>query len=163
MTNTDMTIEQLLEMIDQYFDCTLSDEQEKALRREIAMTPFRHPAIDEARAVMGIRQINAVHRGNKRSITRKIIPGLSIAASVAMIITLGVLFLRPATTDTSTCVAYVNGQKVTDEDIVLALMAQNTTEFHEGADRAQQSIIDELEFIAPVVDQYESNTNPLEI
>ena len=80
-----------------------------------------------------------------------------------MIITLGVLFLRPATTDTSTCVAYVNGQKVTDEDIVLALMAQNTTEFHEGADRAQQSIIDELESIAPVVDQYESNTNPLEI
>ena len=59
--------------------------------------------------------------------------------------------------------AYVNGQKVTDEDIVLALMAQNTTEFHEGADRAQQSIIDELESIAPVVDQYESNTNPLEI
>lgn len=159
-----MTLEQLLEAIEQYFDCTLTDEQENELRRAIAVTDFRHPAIDEARAVMGVRHIASTPaKMTQRPRFSKIIHGLSIAASVAMIITLGILFLHPSEADTSTCVAYVNGERVTDEDIVLALMAQNTTEFNEGVDMAQQALIDELEMIAPAVDRYESEINPLEI
>lgn len=163
-TTPNLTLEQLLKSIEQYFDCALSDEQENALRKEIARTEFSHPAIDEACAVMGIRSPAAIcaKKPQGRHATH-IRPILSIAASVAIIIALTLTIIRPSNPDVSTCVAYVNGQCVTDENIVLALMTQNATEFHDGADQAQQTLIDDLEVIAPIVDQYESNINPLEI
>lgn len=170
---TIMPIDRLLETIEKYFDCQLSDEQEEELRRQIAATPLSHPSIDEARAAMGFRKVTRRINGRGNHVVkntsvrqmdkRGLMAGLSIAASIALIVTLGVMLLQPISNGTSQCVAYVNGQRVTDEDIVIALMAENTIEFNEGADKAQQSLINEFEFIAPVVDKYESNINPMEI
>lgn len=171
--NPIMSLDKLLEAIEQFFDCRLTDAQEEELRKQIALTSFSHPAIDEAKAVMGFRKVvNTGKESNahkeitipsKRIDRRGFMAGLSVAASVALIITLGIMLLKPMDSVSSQCVAYVNGQRVTDEEIVLALMAENTHEFNEAADEAQQSLINELEFIAPVVDKYESNINPMEI
>lgn len=169
MNKNNLTLPQLLEAIELYFDCALTDEQEKGLRHEIAMTTYTHPSIDEARAVMGIHAAAANRRQSARGrkhgkFASRILPAMSIAASLALIITLVVLFMRPtAETTTSTCVAYVNGKMVTDEDAVLALMARNIDELHEGASNADQALIDDLGLIAPVVDKYDTNFDPLEI
>ncbi len=182
MITSDMTLEQLLEAIELYFECELSDEQEQQLRRVIASTGFAHPAIDEARALMGFRtpqscsqQMDAPASKSlpqeapvvlKRSRWRSLTAGLSIAAALAVVMTLGWMLNRTASQvnpAASTCVAYVNGAMVTDEDVVMALMAQSTSELNEAAESAQQTFIDELEMIAPAVDRYESSVNPLEI
>lgn len=170
-----MPLDHLLNSIEKYFDCSLTDEQEEELRRQIATTTLSHPAIEEAKALMGFRNSESnisetpssprlyADNHSRRIDRHGFMAGASIAAAVALIISIGVIVLNPMKSATPQCVAYVNGQRVTDEDIVLALMAQNTHEFNIAADEAQQSLINELEFIAPVVDKYESDTNPLEI
>lgn len=166
MNDNNLTLQQLLKAIELYFDCSLTDEQEMGLRHEIAMTPYSHPAIDEAKAVMGIRATSAKKDKKseqaKNKFTQKILPSLSIAASIALIITLGVIFAIPQTPE-HTCVAYVNGKKVTDEDAVIALMSQNIDELHDGANEVRQTLVDDLKIIAPAVDKYDTNLNPFEI
>ena len=171
MNKNNLTLPQLLEAIELYFDCSLTDEQEKGLRHEIAMTTYSHPSIDEAKAIMGIqsaaisRKVSGhEHKQTYRKFTSRILPAMSIAASLALIITLGVLFARPvAKPATPSCVAYVNGKIVTDEEAVLALMAQNIDELHEGVSNANETLIDDLGLIAPVVDKYDTNFDPFEI
>lgn len=146
----------LLAQIELYFDCKLSDEQERALIAEIARTPFSHPAIRQARAVMGIRRPSCLPK--RQSIVRRALPKAGIAASLALAITLAVLLLRPS--EPSRCVAFANGKMITDEDAVMSLIAQSTSEFSEDLRIAEQSMIDDIMSIAPIVDVYESEFNP---
>lgn len=172
MKYNDMTLPQLLEAIEQYFECALTDEQEKELRHEIAITSHSHPAIEEAKAVMGIQAAatrlrlkqHRQHDTPQKGAASKIFPILSMAASLALIITLGILFARPVENEADrTCIAYVNGKVVTDEEAVFALMAQNIDELHDGANDASQALTDDLGIIAPVVDKYDSEFDPFDI
>ncbi|MDE7145763.1 MAG: hypothetical protein K2O30_06405 [Duncaniella sp.] len=172
MKYNDMTLPQLLEAIEQYFECALTDEQEKELRHEIAVTSHSHPSIDEAKAIMGIQAAATHHRTRpyhhhdtpQKGAASKIFPILSMAASLALIITLGILFARPVETEVDrTCIAYVNGKVVTDEEAVFALMAQNIDELHDGANDANEALLDDLGIIAPVVDKYDSEFDPFDI
>ena len=54
----------LLALLERYYECSLSDEDEHRLRGIIATTRLRHPAIDEARAVMGFRRARRATKGN---------------------------------------------------------------------------------------------------
>ena len=51
--NAPLSQEQLEAMIEQYFDCKLSDDDERRLRCELASTTFSSETIDEARFTMG--------------------------------------------------------------------------------------------------------------
>lgn len=156
MDNQHTPLARLLSEIELYFDCRLSDEQEEALRAKIASTRLSHPAIDQARALMGIRR--AKPQPKRLSAFQRIMPKVGIAASLALAITLAIILLRPS--EPSACIAYANGQMITDEDAVLSLIAQSTSEFHEGMAMARQSIIDDIESVAPLIDEYESDFNP---
>ncbi|MDE6813670.1 MAG: hypothetical protein K2J28_07585, partial [Duncaniella sp.] len=92
MNRHPLTLPQLLEQIERYFDCSLTDAEERALRDEIAVTPLSHPAIDEARALMGFRRVQetAIRRSSRHTALRA---AVSIAAAIALVVTLALHFL----------------------------------------------------------------------
>lgn len=119
----------MLVAIELYFDCRLSDEEERRLRRAIAVTRVSHPAIDEARAVMGLRK-----PAERVIVSRKVLRQISIAASVALLIAGGIGISRYFSESSleNKSIAYVNGVKVTDEDEVMRLFNANLSIMSDG-------------------------------
>ena len=123
------SLEAMLVAIELYFDCRLSDEEERRLRRAIAVTRVSHPAIDEARAVMGLRK-----PAERVIVSRKVLRQVSIAASVALLIAGGIGISRYFSESSleNKSIAYVNGVKVTDEDEVMRLFNANLSIMSDG-------------------------------
>ncbi len=158
-SSTDLT--RLLDLIERYFDCALTDEEETNLRKLIATTDISHPAVDEARALMGFRR-PIPQRASAPAPRRRyagLRAGLSIAASAAILLSLALYVLLPTSTPQADfkCIAYANGCEITDEDDVLRLIADDIREFNDGAGEAGESFRDELGDIAPIIDNFESN------
>lgn len=158
----------LLNDIEKYFDCLLSDEEEKVLMEEVALSDSSHPLVEEAKAVMGFRV-----RGNLRdsgikplSVSRNLTPGVlklhRVAAAVA-IICAGFILKFMWAVPSSECIAFVKGVSVTEEEQVMEVMRQNLCELNEGAMETEDEILDELVFLAPLSQQYEPNPNSAEI
>ena len=123
------SLEAMLVAIELYFDCRLSDEEERRLRRAIAVSRVSHPAIDEARAVMGLRK-----PAERVIVSRKALRQVSIAASVALLIAGGIGISRYYSESSleNKSIAYVNGVKVTDEDEVMRLFNANLSIMSDG-------------------------------
>ena len=132
------------ELIEGYFEGTLSDSEETKLKVFLASDEGQDPEYDEVRAVMGYfaagravilsgakdlaprrsktttasiypdRAQSAARRGGLRH--RLLWPQVTaIAASLAIIVTLGVSLYNK----TNVCVSYVSGQKITDKEVVM--------------------------------------------
>ncbi len=159
--NTDKTAagvyDDLLERIERYFDCRLSDSEEQQLRREIAYTPLKHPAVDETRAMMGFRRPGTA---SYRHPVRRIV---AVAASVAVIALAATNMVRPAVSVDSTCIAYIRGERVTDEDAVMSILAENMSDFSEGLDEANDSLQQGIMDVADIIDGYQHNIDFPEI
>lgn len=175
MKQDNIDLSRLLDLIERYYDCSLSDEEERSLRHTVATTTLSHPAIDEARALMGFRRpaataqtagVTDAKATPEASATRKssrhafsFRSAISIAAAAAVLITLAVNFLRPSEgigDYGQTCIAYVNGTRITDEDDVIRLIAEDMSEFDDGSQEAAESFRDELDDVADIIDNYES-------
>lgn len=158
MNRHNMPLPRLLEMIERYFDCLLTDEEESRLRSVLATTTFTHPAIDEAKAIMGLLR-PAREKKRQTSFLKHWHPIASVAAA-SVVIAVGALFLLRArsfhTVGDSTCIAYVNGTVVTDEAEVLRLLTADIREFGDGAREARLSIYEELDEAVPLIENYES-------
>ncbi len=113
------------ELIEGYFEGSLSQDEETALKVFLASEEDQGPEYDEVRAVMGYFAAGrAVIFGNTKAITSRRSLRLreivwrriaAIAASLAIIITLGVSLYNK----TNVCVSYVSGQKITDKEVVM--------------------------------------------
>lgn len=113
------------ELIEGYFEGTLSQDEETALKVFLASEEGQGPEYDEVRAVMGYFAAGrSVIFGNTKAITSRRSLRLreivwrriaAIAASLAIIITLGVSLYNK----TNVCVSYVSGQKITDKKVVM--------------------------------------------
>lgn len=149
----------LLEMIEAYFDCRLSDEEEKELRHAVAHTKIVHPAVDEARAVMGLRRRVVAKR---RSLRLPV--SVNIAASVALLVAgawgVSKYFSQPAAEELM--VAYVNGEAVTDEDEVMRLFAANLDIMRQGVEDVNDRMDEMLDIMEPAIEGYNS-LKPLDI
>lgn len=149
----------LLVAIEAYFDCRLSDEEEKQLRRTIARTRMVHPAIDEAKAVMGLGRRSVVKRRSLR-----LPASVNIAASVALLVAgawgISKYFSQPVAEEMM--VAYVNGKAVTDEDEVMRLFAANLDIMRQGVDDVNERMDEMLDIIEPAIEGYNS-VKPLDI
>lgn len=144
----------LLEKIEAYFDCSLSDEEEQDLRRRIAATNLRHPAVDEARALMGFARQPEAGRaavGRSRRIVRRGAASVAVAAAAA------VAFVIGTPKDDNHCYAYVDGRKVTDEEAVMALLEVNIREAGESETLAELEMMADLSSVAKMVEMYESD------
>ncbi|MCM1452166.1 MAG: hypothetical protein NC102_07900 [Clostridium sp.] len=156
MNNSSIQLRDLLAEIDSFFECRLSDERENSLRAELARSPFSHPAIDEARAVMGIRRPHVLPKCRRHHLSG--FAKFSVAASLALVAAMAFFNLRPA--DSHACFAYANGLRITDEDAVLELIAQNASEFQEEMGLAQQSVFDDIAPIADFVYEHDYEYSP---
>ena len=134
-------MERIDEMIERYFEATLSEEEETALKAFLASPEGQAPEYDEVRAVMGFfaagRVVRQAHQPGKRAhqpssrslslskgskgwwfdrlTNRPWMKVAAIAASLTIIITLGVSLYNKE----NICVSFVDGKKVTDKEVVM--------------------------------------------
>lgn len=163
MRHDEIDLGRLLEDIEKYFDCRLSDEEEKNLRHRLANTGHVHPAIDEARALMGFARPSQRSGVSRRGTKIAAIAG--VAAALAVVISLGwKLHNRPVEDPAGdVCLAYSGGNVITDEDAVLAIVAETMSEIHNGAFTANADLMDDVSMIAPAVDRYVINFDPVNV
>lgn len=105
-----LTLEQLEALAEAWTDCSLDRDEEKALRKVLAVSDLHSPVLDECRIAMGIETLisrNRPHRYKKTGIW------MSAAASVALIV-VGSLAFSYHLEAREEVVVYVGGQKVTD-------------------------------------------------
>jgi hypothetical protein len=117
-----MMMERIDEMIERYFEATLSEEEETALKAFMASPEGQAPEYDEVRAVMGYfatgRSLNLSKGrwpgsfGRLRNRTRRLI---AVAASLAILVTLGVNLYNKS----NICVSIVDGKRITDKEVVM--------------------------------------------
>ncbi len=112
------------ELIEGYFEGTLSQDEETALKVFLVSEEGQGPEYDEVRAVMGYfaagRSVEILRSRTLSQNDRKHAPVIwrriaVVAASLAIIVTLGVsLYNR-----NNVCVSFVGGQKITDKEVVM--------------------------------------------
>lgn len=104
------------ELIEGYFEGTLSQDEENALKVFLASEEGQGPEYDEVRAVMGYFAAGRAVILSEAKDSKGIWPRITaVAASLAIIITLGVSLYNK----TNVCVSYVSGQKITDKEVVM--------------------------------------------
>lgn len=171
MQNDKNKLDNLLQEIEKYFDCSLTEEEESVLRNELINTSLTHPAIDEAKAIMGFRTIKPLMPEFK-SLTQSRLKNIKlnlgyiagIAAVIGVLIITGYSLVNKYSSDVdSTCLAYINGKRVTDEEIVMELLAQNLNELEKGANDARSDLLEELDILSPAVEQCTAEPTTLDI
>lgn len=157
-----ISIESLHGLIEAYFNARLDERQEAELRRQLAVTRYRSPQIDEARAVMGIF---AMARGmasrpiRRRQLLRR---AVGVAAAIAVIAVGTVVMMRGVDTGSdSVMVAYSGGEIIRDTDVVMAQMSAELAMIGEAAREMDESVAADLaEFnLSDLTD--DTDTNPL--
>lgn len=162
MTKQQIELNELLQQIERYFDCSLSDEEEQLLRSAIAETTLDHPSIDEVRALMGFRRpsltINQTTPKSMESRRRLLITATGIAASIALIVVaaFGISSLGSASKLEPTCIAYIHGETVTDEEAVIRQLTADMKDFGISADEIDNSFQEELDEVSEIINKNES-------
>lgn len=120
-----MSMKQINEYLDRYFEGTLSEAEELRLKAFLTSPEGRASEYDEARAVMGYFAVGrSLSRKVEKEYSRKgsrrngaVWLRVAVAAVFAGIfITLGVNVYNKE----NVCVSYVGGQKVTDREVVMS-------------------------------------------
>lgn len=144
----------LLADIERYFNCKLTDAEETDLRHRLAGTAFIHPAINEARAVMGLRRPIRSNTHKTRGFIRA---AASVAASVTVLAALSVFVVRqPTAAAPDYCLAYVNGVAITAEEDVLRLTLGNLDGIY-APDEMEADAIEDLDALSGAVEIYEND------
>lgn len=125
-----LTLQDTEQLCRLYMDCRLSVMEETELRYVLTQVDYRSPLIDEVRQMMEIDaflsdnplEATEIH---KKSILRKWIMPIGIAASIAVIFSIGIFLLKNSSieqnstseqyTDQPYYIAYVDGQRLGDE------------------------------------------------
>lgn len=117
-----------LHLTERYFEALTTESEEQQLRLFAAHTD--DPDFDELRAVLGYSATAASHAAVALPPPPHRQPWLRYAAAVIGLVVLG-LAVRPLLINTQpedVCIAYVHGQPVGDENVVLAMMQQTASE-----------------------------------
>ncbi len=140
--------DELEELIECYFNCSLSEDDEMSLRKIISATRIDTPAVREAKAVMGFA--SAARRADmpastSRSRKPNIKTRLRYIAAVAAILLAGTgLYLSQLSSDRQgqeECVAYVNGQRIDNKEAIMQMMKVDLLTMQTGAD----NVIDKID------------------
>ena len=117
------TIEEWSTLVEQYFDATLTDDEEKQLRLFLASDASSSPIFDEAKAVIGyIATVKAHKQQGKTRKRNSIIGQIARYSAAAAIIGAIIVGIRYNSTPSEICVAYIDGKRYTDRATVLAQM-----------------------------------------
>ena len=120
------------ELVERWFEAETTEAEEKELKLFLART--EDPAFDEARAALGFLRAASSTTASSTTASsvaakgfRRMIPALAVAASVAVAFVLGRVSapVEVVPVANGTCVSYVHGVEVADEDFAVATM-ENT-------------------------------------
>ena len=148
--NNNQDIELLLYDIERWFDCKMTEDEEKQFKIALASTSLNHPAIEEAKAVLGFNTIKSVKKSRKpdSAFALHSMWKVKLTAAALIIAVLSIVIKLTLTTETpDECFAFVNGQCLTNEEDVMRLMMENIADLNEGVNEAQQEIAEELEVL----------------
>lgn len=117
MKENERTYKQWKELAERYFEARTTDVEEEALARFLATPASQGKEFDELRAVMGFLAIGrAIH---KRQRTRRVrLRYYAAAAAITGVLALTAVW--QVTERTNVCVAYINGERYTDKEIVFS-------------------------------------------
>ena len=115
---------ELEQLIERYFDGETSVQEEQMLRDTLADCPWSSDTIDEARFTMGYFTAHNQQRPRivNMSMRRRVI---GIAASIAVLLTIGASALWYTNHSQGVCIAYVNDKAINNEDAVMELIAED--------------------------------------
>ncbi len=114
-------------LTERYFDAETTQKEEEELKTFAASTT--DPDFDELRAVMGYlavgrKQYAASKAYAKQPTTRRIALYTRVAAAIFLLIALPWGYRQWQYQQENICVAYVNGERLTDDDEVMRLMKE---------------------------------------
>ena len=113
--------QELEQIIERYFDGLTTVEEEAALRACLARCPWHSESIEDAQVVMGyFAALSKDQRHSAARTTRQRIAG--IAASIVVVLSVAVFALWHQWQPMDECVAYVNGQAISNDREVMALV-----------------------------------------
>lgn len=136
---------ELERLIEQYFDCELSSEQEQWLLHELSVTTLSSEAIDEARFAMGYMSVARKVHGSRGSGHKRLPAMLSVAASIVLILAVGLAVQGVRSQSSgSNCYAYIEGQKVVDSQEVMSIIKGDLSEMGSAHDAIDSHVLNEL-------------------
>lgn len=117
MKENERTYQQWKELAERYFEAQTTDVEEEALARFLATPASQGKEFDELRAVMGFVATGcAIH---KKQRTRRVrLRYYAAAAAITGVLALTAVW--QVTERTNVCVAYINGERYTDKEIVFS-------------------------------------------
>lgn len=150
-----LTTDELESLIECYFDCSLSEDDEASLRKVISATRLDSALIREAKAVMGY---GAAKRERRMTLGRRLNSRLRAIASVAAavaVIAAGVNAYHHgrSTEDANQCVAYVNGQRIDNKDAVMQMMKVDLLTMQNGSESVAARIGFDLSAMGNAIDE----------
>ena len=150
-----------LRLSERYFEAETTEEEERELRRFAAQTS--DPDFRDLQAVMGFTAIARSSKGSKGSKGLKVQQQaplkplkplklnshyMGLAASVIVVLGLSLFFSLSNRQQDTGCVAWVNGEKITDPTEVMALMQNTMLEMNiEGSDPVEDQLRDMFELL----------------
>lgn len=156
-------------LIDAYFDCTLSEQEEQRLKRMLATTDEDTADVREAKAVLGVfameRKLSQGTQIRNSALAspsvvfprfaiphhrKRIVRYAAAAVAVFAIVIGGVKYVEYK--EDNTCVMYVNGEKISNEKTVLAQMKGQMDDISEAADNTDHTMSSQLDDIASVLE-----------
>lgn len=134
-------------LINRYYEGETSLEEEQLLRQCLADCPWSSEAIDEARFTMGYF---AVHKqqGRRATTVTDRFRIMAIAASVAVLLTVGIGLLWQNHQVNNVCVAYVNGKAIHNEQEVFNLLQSDLNDMG----NATQGLADQLSSLGDAIE-----------
>ncbi len=138
-------------MIERYFDCELSEEEEILLRNNLAHCKYKSKSIDEALATMGFLAEGAKHY-NSRIVRLRVRRTWKIVSAAAVIAVAGTIGIKLASSNNGTCVAYVNGVKVTDSEMVMSMVKGDLNEVNTASKSVDDNMQQQLSSVGDAID-----------
>lgn len=117
MKENERTYQQWKELAERYFEAQTTDVEEEALARFLATPASQGKEFDELRAVMGFLATGrAIHK--RQRMRRVRLRYYAAAAAITGVLALTAVW--QVTERTNVCVAYINGERYTDKEIVFS-------------------------------------------
>jgi len=157
-SSSQLSRDQLELLIERYFACGLTEGQEAVLKRELASTPHQSDIIDEARATMSYYRVGQQVAGRHQQwASRHTL--LAVAASVTVLLGVGIAVWQLSEDRANECVAYVDGQKVTDDQVVMAMLSNELTAIGNAQMAIENNMMSQLHRIGTVLDENETDAD----
>ncbi len=145
--------EEALQLGERYFEALTTEEEEKALKQYIAFqTVADDPRFNELRAVMGFaakyrmkHRNEATYANRKSGSFKKFRPAVrwSVAAAITAVV-LSSAWGTIAYKRHNECVAYINGQRTTDTELVMQAMEASMAKMQTGDGQEMEAQLNDM-------------------